>query len=198
MPLRFRVRPNRYHSSPTWAILFIAAVFAQSALAGDFAEALPRCTDSDSSQCKEECRKEFADAFTHCTRQCLAKRCDPSPPKDQSSDFAEQDSSCVEFESASCKKDCSGEGSAYESRCRRSCLQSRCPEAAPLELTKEAADPGIIGCERCRERNLEDCKRGCLAGSTSFDGKFPGLYHLGCEKLCVMAACTESCGSRIP
>ena len=172
---------------------------------GDSSEwtaSLPSCEKSDEAFCGDKCHGEFDSDYHRCISKCMKSRClRPGEGRDShnaaSGTGAEEP--CLILESAACEENCSGDKSSQRARCRRDCLQRACPEANQRELAGEAADPGSIQCDSCRQRNQFDCQRTCLGGSYSRSGMaVSGLAGLACEKACLMSACGKSCKMRIP
>jgi hypothetical protein len=162
------------------------------------ARGLPLCTPVERAHCADQCHGLFDQEYNQCLQGCLKKICaEPVSEKDKA---AKQmaGKSCLESESAQCVSQCSTETAAKKLRCRRSCLENKCPDASPYDAARESEDPGALKCERCRAEFQAGCARNCAIGSAGLGhGHYPGLERLGCEKLCLSGACSKSCQGRV-
>jgi len=160
--------------------------------------AVPKCSKTDQSSCNQNCNTHFDDDFKSCVDSCMKGRCVKAVDEEEEDKSKQnQEILCVEEQSASCDKGCSRTSGAALNRCRRACLTEKCPKADALITAKEGADPGILRCEQCRAEYTPICSRQCALGRYRA-GAAAGLINLGCEKTCIFASCSKSCGTRPP
>lgn len=148
------------------------------------------CTAEIKSSCKDTCRFKFGDAFHSCTESCLSNRCDTAPSQASKHD-GEDGLFCLEIESDDCVTQCKDGSSASKARCRRSCLEQRCPSANHADAAKEGLNPGRTKCLRCKDESLQECQTICAVPSTSHDHVRYGA--IGCLKICQATKCFEPC-----
>ena len=119
----------------------------------------------------------------------------PKPRSTSPSREEEDKQGCLELETEECASECKLKGDAASAKCRRGCLEQRCPDSNRLDLAKESADPGALRCERCRVEAKDFCASSCGVGLIAGElGRSTGLENLGCVKVCVVATCQKSCG----
>lgn len=148
------------------------------------------CTPELASSCKDSCRFKFGDAFHSCTETCLSHRCG-TPPSGTPTKDPVDGPFCLEVESETCVSQCKDGTLATQARCRRSCLEGRCPSASRSDAAREGLNPGTIECERCNTESLKECEALCAVPSTSHD---PVRYGaLGCLKICQASKCFKPC-----
>lgn len=158
----------------------------------------PPCTKDDSLACAEDCRREFGDEYRKCNSQCLSPRCTVVIEKKKSPDEERRDAYegaiCLQDNSEECRARCEQEdGPSTKTRCRRNCLQQRCPEADRYDTATESFDPGKIACVRCRQEFISECRRTCVTGILNRGKIEDGLSQAGCEKVCLATSCSKSC-----
>jgi hypothetical protein len=163
-------------------------------------ENLPPCTQNDEFVCKDECRREFGPDFHLCVKKCLKGSCiaEAAEKKDDPA-FRDDQAGCVELESEECDTECRLDTEASKARCRRRCIEQRCPKANRLDIAKESGSPGTLKCDRCKKEVEQFCNQSCAVSSGM--GRInpgAGLANLGCVKVCVASSCTQSCGARMP
>lgn len=156
---------------------------------------LPACNPKDELSCKNECHGRFGDDFWGCVQTCLKGRCIESTETDgRAQRSSEESAGCVELASIDCRSTCGEERSSEESRCRRDCLNGKCPSANQLDVAKESSSPGALECERCIRRIGLECRAMCGSGAwIPPGGVVNGLGGLVCEKSCISVRCGVGC-----
>jgi hypothetical protein len=156
---------------------------------------LPACNPKDELSCKNECHGRFGDDFWGCVQTCLKGRCIESTETDGGAQRSSEESAgCVELASFDCRSTCGEERSSEESRCRRDCLNGKCPSANQLDVAKESSSPGALECERCIRRIGQECRAMCGSGAwIPPGGVVNGLGGLVCEKSCISVRCGVGC-----
>ena len=151
------------------------------------------CTDKLKSRCKEDCRFEFGQKFHDCNFNCLTSLCkvNKTSDKDSSSNDPRQARFCLELESEGCLEECKDGSRSTKARCRRTCLQNKCPDAHDSDAAEEAMDPGTIGCSRCKEKSMFDCQTLCTQPSRSSSSLRYSAF--GCRKICQLSRCHDKC-----
>jgi hypothetical protein len=162
---------------------------------------LPECQKHDELDCAEECRREFGTDFHRCRTNCLRGKCSEPPPKKRDDDSRKDGELCIEIESESCETECNTtlSGSTDGAKCRRECLQRKCPNARRYDTAMEGLDPGTTACNRCEAKHQRRCERRCRSATLRIPtNQLPELREFGCEKLCMTSACGAECTVKNP
>lgn len=162
---------------------------------------VPRdCSKDDDNVCRDECYREFGESFHRCTAECLGLKCKKIPVKSRKEreEEAKLQARCLEEYSSPCRSECTEGSENSRMRCRRACLERECPGADRYEISSESFDPGVLGCNRCKKEHERICARTCAYGVPDSYRGDSALKVYGCEKVCLMTACSESCKGRIP
>ena len=158
--------------------------------------AVKECSAAELEQCATECRGSFDQDFFNCQHKCLKPKCNvPDPEASPTVDKEQEEILCLQDESPGCQEDCkSVNESTRASRCRLDCLQRRCPRAPAALRGKEAASPGTIKCDRCKQEHQRDCRDICAVSAGALStSPFAGAGAFGCIKLCLQTTCSDSC-----